>query len=157
MARRDVARIATGCPDEEAEQGDRISGVVIGLFLGFNDAGDPLVDYPANPTAGARPARAIASIGAEDRGREAALLFEDGDPSQPILIGLLATPNARAARAASCDDERLVLKANREIVLECGDASITLTRAGKVLIRGTYVLSRSSGVNLITGGVIHLN
>jgi hypothetical protein len=42
-------------------------------------------------------------------------------------------------------------------VLRCGKASITLTSAGKVLIRGTYVLSRSSGVNKIKGGSIQLN
>jgi hypothetical protein len=42
-------------------------------------------------------------------------------------------------------------------VLRCGEASITLTKAGKILIRGTYVLSRSSGVNMVKGATIHLN
>ena len=31
-------------------------------------------------------------------------------------------------------------------MLRCGKASITLTRAGKVLFHGTYVSNRSSGV-----------
>ena len=47
--------------------------------------------------------------------------------------------------------------AESEIVLRCGEASITLTRAGKVLIRGTYLLSRSSGVNRIKGGSVQIN
>ena len=51
----------------------------------------------------------------------------------------------------------MVLKAQQEIVLECGKASITLTRAGKVLIRGAYLLSRSSGVNRIKGGSVQIN
>jgi hypothetical protein len=42
-------------------------------------------------------------------------------------------------------------------VLRCGQASVTLTKAGKVLIRGTYVSSRSSGVNRIKGGSVQLN
>jgi hypothetical protein len=42
-------------------------------------------------------------------------------------------------------------------VFRFGQASITLTRAGKVLIRGAYLLSRSSGVNLITGGSVEIN
>ena len=50
-----------------------------------------------------------------------------------------------------------MLRAEREIVLECGDASITLTRAGKVLIRGHYILSRASGYNRIKGAAIDIN
>jgi len=55
------------------------------------------------------------------------------------------------------DDNRLVLSAEREIVLKCGNASITLTRAGKVLINGTYVVSRSSGYNKIKGAAVDIN
>ena len=41
--------------------------------------------------------------------------------------------------------------------MRCGEASITLTRAGKVLIRGAYVLSRSSGANRIKGAAVEIN
>jgi hypothetical protein len=59
--------------------------------------------------------------------------------------------------SVSGDGEHLELTAEREIVLRCGQASITLTRAGKVLIRGAYVLTRSSGVNRIQGGSVEIN
>ena len=36
-------------------------------------------------------------------------------------------------------EERLTFTAAREIVLQCGRASLVLTRAGKVLVRGAYV------------------
>jgi uncharacterized protein (DUF2345 family) len=55
------------------------------------------------------------------------------------------------------DGTRLVVSARNQLVLRCGKASITLTKAGKVLIQGAYVSSRSSGVNSMTGGSIHLN
>jgi hypothetical protein len=42
-------------------------------------------------------------------------------------------------------------------VLQCGKASITLTKAGKVLIQGSYVSSRSTGVNRVKGGSVQLN
>ncbi len=58
---------------------------------------------------------------------------------------------------AHLDGERVVLTADKEIVLKCGKASITLTRAGKVIIRGEYVLSRSAGVNQMKGGAVKLN
>ena len=66
-------------------------------------------------------------------------------------------PAKAGAVAVERDGERLTLTADREIVLRCGKASLTLTRAGKVLIRGAYLLSRSSGVNRIKGGSVQIN
>ena len=134
---------------DTAENSNRILGVVVGLFLGFDDEGEPLVDYPGNPAGAAIPARAIAPVTDSERGRDAALLFEDGDPVRPILVGLIqARGNMQRPVRAEVDEETLEFKAEKQIVLRCGDASITLTRAGKVLIRGKYVLSSSSGVNM---------
>ena len=53
--------------------------------------------------------------------------------------------------------ERLIVTAKEQVVIRCGKASITLTRAGKVLIQGEYVLSRSAGVNRVKGGSVQLN
>jgi len=55
------------------------------------------------------------------------------------------------------DDDRLVIEAKREIVIRCGESSITLTRSGKILIRGQHIVSRSSGANLIRGATIEMN
>jgi hypothetical protein len=55
------------------------------------------------------------------------------------------------------DDKRMLITAKEQLVLRCGKASITLTKAGKVMIEGNYVLSRSSGVNRIKGGSVQLN
>lgn len=55
------------------------------------------------------------------------------------------------------DGKRVVIEGQEEIVLSCGESSITLTRAGKILIRGKYLLSRSSGVNRILGGSVQVN
>ena len=55
------------------------------------------------------------------------------------------------------EQRRLTLAAEKEIVLTCGKSSITLTRAGKVLIRGAYISSRSSGAHRIKGGSVQIN
>lgn len=55
------------------------------------------------------------------------------------------------------DGKRVVLEGQEEVVLKCGESSITLTRNGKVVIRGKYLLSRSSGVNRILGGSVQVN
>ena len=51
----------------------------------------------------------------------------------------------------------MIVSAKEQLVLRCGKASITLTKAGKVLIEGSYVSSRSTGVNRVKGGSIQLN
>lgn len=71
-------------------------------------------------------------------------------------MGLLQSVEQRAVAVAD-DVERLVLSASKEVVLKCGAASITLTQAGKVLIRGADVVSRSSGSNRIKGASVEIN
>lgn len=71
-----------------------------------------------------------------------------------VVIARVASP--RPVRAI-LDTERRVISADREVVLQCGKASITLTRAGKVIIRGEYVLTRSAGVNRIKGASVQIN
>jgi len=138
----------------------RLDGVVIGALVGFAQDGAPLVDFSGNPHDNPVAARTTAAVlRTEDVGREVALLFEGALPTKPLLIGVVVHPEQRAMQKVSVqrDDQRIELTAEREIVLRCGNASITLTRAGKVLIRGAYVSSRSSGVNTIKGGAVHIN
>ena len=162
----DVATSGT----QEMPETHKLNGVVIGLLVEFSDSGEPLVDFPANRSGEPLTARSTVTLGKHEVGRELALLFEGGNPDKPIVMGLIQHPegtestspeNARGGQQnpieADVDGERLVFTAKKEIVLRCGKASITLTRAGKVLIRGAYLLSRSSGVNCIKGGSIQLN
>jgi len=146
-----------------AEVGQRINGVVIGVFLSINDAGELLVAFPGNPLETAIPARSTAQLSVDDLGQEVALLFEGGDPHQPLIIGKIQHAASEKflqddeQTTAEFDGEHIVLSAKQAITLKCGKASVTLTKAGKIILRGTYVLSRSSGVNRIKGGSVQIN
>lgn len=143
--------------------GGRIDGIAIGILSGFNERREPLVVFPGNGEAVARVARSTVALVAEDAGCEIALMFENGDPSSPLIIGRIQQPRTQVGKPVvggarvEIDGETLTLSAEREIVLRCGKASLTLTRAGKVLIRGAYLLSRSSGANRIKGGSVQIN
>jgi len=136
-----------------------LDSVVIGASVGFAKDGAPLVDFSGNQQDNPVPARTTVVLTREDVGRQVALLFEGTDPTKPILIGPIEQPRPRSPQTVSVDrdGQRLELTADREIVLRCGDASITLTRSGKVLIRGAYVSSHSTGVNKVKGGAVHIN
>lgn len=96
-------------------------------------------------------------------GREVLVVFEAGNVRRPIVIGLLEPPATRTAASTPAvaaqvnGAEREVIEAEREVVLRCGAASITLTRAGKVIINGNYVLCRSAGYNRIKGAAVDIN
>lgn len=141
----------------------RIDGVVIGVLTGFDTEQHPLVVFPGNPSNSALTARTTATLSNGDIGKQVALLFEDGNPSAPMIIGRLRHSKETTIEmqdkpnALEVDGQRKVFEAKEEIVLKCGKASITLTKAGKIILRGAYVLSRSSGVNRIKGGSVQIN
>ena len=142
----------------------KIDGVVVAQIVGFMDNGaTPLVTYVQQPGTAAIPARAIVDLHGEHIGQDVVLMFEGGDPLRPIVMGYVRgdknwrLPEQPGQVEVDADGQRLVVNAKEQIVLRCGKASITLTKAGKVLVQGTYVLSRSSGVNRIKGGSVQLN
>ena len=143
--------------------GKKLDGVVIGILVGLRDSVTPLFVFPGNPADESIAARSTRRLSRENIGCQVALLFEGGDPSYPLVIGRIQHPERIAsteeknAVSVTLDGEQLILSAEQEIVLRCGKASITLTRSGKVLIRGAYVLSRSSGANRIKGGSVQIN
>lgn len=55
------------------------------------------------------------------------------------------------------DGQSLRLSGQKEITLRCGKSSITLTKSGKILIKGEHIVSRATGSNRILGGAIQLN
>ena len=139
-------------------------GVVIGQLIGMTNEGrTPLVLYPGQPGTAALIARTVVDLRGPHIGRQVLLTFEAGDPAKPIVMGVLREGEGWPLDEqpthveVDADGDRLIVTAKEQLVLRCGRASITLTRTGKVLIHGSYVLSRSSGVNRIKGGSVQLN
>ena len=104
--------------------------------------------------------------------RQSAVVIFEGEKSQrAIVIGLIeavpqevpeappakATPEAPRVVEADVDGKRVRIVGSDEIVLECGNASITLRRNGRVVIRGTYVETDSAGTNRIKGAAVRIN
>lgn len=137
-----------------------VEGVIVGKFAGFDESGNPLVNFITDVSHEAVVARSMISLQKNQIGSDVVLAFERGESSKPIITGSLwQTENSATQEpvVTELDGERITLTAKKEIVLRCGKASITLTQAGKVLIRGAYVLTRSSGANRIQGASIQLN
>jgi Domain of unknown function (DUF6484) len=151
----------------------------IATIVALQPDGTPEVRFADGAIVGARLAvratRAQLEI-AIVRRRQTVVLFENGDRAQPLIVGFIEAivpqvPNTADAPArdaspqtsvslaieADVDGRRVRLTAHDEIVLQCGSASVTLRRNGRVIIRGTYVESHSQGTNRIKGGQVQIN
>jgi hypothetical protein len=150
---------------DPAGQATLIAGVAVARFAGFDLEDRALVtDLPQRPGQ-IVAARSTVPLRVAMIGAQAVVMFDEGDATRPLILGLIQEhgESGRTASAApqqweaEADGERCLIAAEREIVLRCGDASITLTRAGKVIIRGNYIVSRSSGCNKIKGAAVEIN
>jgi hypothetical protein len=142
----------------------RLLGVVVGELIALStEDRRPLVTFAGQLSPGALPARSTVDLHGPHIGCAVTLMFELGDPTRPIVTGVLREragwplEEPPAQVQVEADGERLMVTAKEQLVLRCGKASITLTKAGKVLIEGNYLLSRSTGVNRIKGGSVQLN
>ncbi|WP_295076504.1 DUF6484 domain-containing protein [Tabrizicola sp.] len=95
-------------------------------------------------------AQSLVPIGEDAIGRTAAVTMMD---DQPLILGLIQPPILKVVT----DGEAQVIEAQKELILRCGAASITMTSDGRVTIRGTQLLSRSEGANRVQGATVQLN
>lgn len=160
------------------------AAVVVGRLVAGSTPLAPLVEFAGNQ---AGPIRARATVlldgatieRAVVTGQSATLVFENADPRLPIVTGLVQTEqtttpfqellvSARSAGEATQsirrtppevrrDGDRIVLEGKSEILLKCGEASITLRRDGKMILKGAYIETYAKGVNRIKGGSVKIN
>ncbi|PBC07834.1 DUF6484 domain-containing protein [Mesorhizobium sp. WSM3859] len=136
---------------------DRIDGVVIGQLMGFE--GDaPLVVFAGNRRDVAVAARSLVALEDAGIGAELALLFEQGDPGKPLIVGRIVGPGKLRSRSEISHKEgKVLVEAAGGIELRCGKASIVMHPDGRITIRGSNIVSHASVANRIRGGSVHLN
>jgi hypothetical protein len=113
---------------------------------------------------------------AAEGGGDVLLVFDGGDPRRPIVVGVIEAPGGGDCSAppapqrvvadppakprpahAMVDGKVVTFSAEEEVRLSCGKGSITLRKDGKIVIRGTHLLSRSTGPVRIKGGHVEIN
>jgi hypothetical protein len=147
-----------------------LNGVITGRVVGASATGSPEVEYIEGAFSYRRPARTVVAPHELTLGTEVVLMFEHADPMLPLIMGVLHPATfesslvrqsrelcAKTGAAADVDGEPVVLEGRRQVALRCGKSSITLHPDGKIVIRGTDLISRATGTNKIKGASVRLN
>ncbi len=139
---------------------ERVEGVAVGRIDALDVDGRPTVSIDAWGLTGL-PARSVVNVDAQRLGQAVALGFESADPLRPIILGFMIAPQAPVPVPvpveARVDGKRVVLSAEQEIELRCGEAAIILTADGQIQLRGNYITSYATATQRILGGSVNLN
>ena len=97
-------------------------------------------------------------------GLEVAFLVDGTDDDRGYIVGVIENrpsievPIVTEARVEADGEPSVVrLRARNRLELTCGQASLTLTADGTVVLKGATVISRASGVNKIRGAAVRIN
>ena len=150
--------------EAESRATERIDGVELGKLLALTDDG-PKVTYPSCPTTNGLVARCAAQLTEGHVGGRVALLFENGDPALPMVVGPihndqadgeLVHPALKGLTIRETDD-RIEIQCRKAIGLKVGKSTIIITPAGRIIVRGRHVLNHASAVNRIRGASVKIN
>jgi len=134
------------------------SGIVVGILADAGDAAGICVDVQGYGRVAV--SHALVPVGAGDRGRAVAVSVASGAPNANVLLGFVWTPGEPAHASTptvQADGQRVVIEAEHEMELRCGESAIVLTADGRIYLRGNYVTSHASATQRILGGSVHVN
>ncbi len=134
------------------------SAFLTGRVTGLAPSGKAFVQLEGH-LSGPIEARSLVPLATIGSAAEVLVQITSDVAAVPVIMGVLdpETTSDLTVVDSSGISTSLELTAERELTLRCGKASITLTKEGKIILRGTYISSRSSGPNRIKGGSVHLN
>jgi hypothetical protein len=92
------------------------------------------------------------------------IVFEDSNPRLPIVLGpvleRISTPvqaSSPFVKQSGPDGGNAILEAKDEVLLRCGESSLSMRKDGKIVLKGRTITSRASRTNKIRGGSVAIN
>lgn len=151
-------------------QSPETTNCLVGHIVSLGKDGHVLVDYPGNHL-GPVTARSTVSQPLEDTSDNIPVLIilENGDPALPIIVGVVRDTlplNSEVRKVGFeiethheifIDGKKIVFEAAEQIELRCGKSSVILTKEGRVVLKGTEIVSRASRTNKIKGASVSIN
>jgi hypothetical protein len=126
-----------------------------GVLVDIGADGTPIVEYGSHDLG---PISARTAIPSASRGDTVLLVFDQGDPTRPIIIGIVRDRFEKYfPQRLKMAAKEILLEGAEEVSLRCGESSLTLRKDGKAVLKGREVLSRASRTNRIKGATVQIN
>ena len=132
-----------------AEQPATEAGLVLGAITQCNDDATT-VGYRIGGKEYEEVASMLVAVNRDDIGRQVVLGFLNNETTSPLVVGFLQSTSVP-------NPKRLVLGAEEEIVLQCGDAAIRIDAKGAIEVNGKSITSFAEGVHRVQGGSVQIN
>lgn len=149
---------------------EKILTHVVASIVKSDNPGEILIRYKDHKPAKARVLSNVDKAlltGEHGFNNDVLVVFDEGNPQKPIIVGVIQSlvdeiislkiNDEKQLFKADIDNHRVVLEAEKEIVLKCGKGKISINKEGKIIILGTDLISRASGSNKIKGGNVRIN
>jgi len=127
---------------------------VVGQVSSISPDGTFVVDFPTNPVGPIEARTVVEDLYA---GANVLLAFEQGDPTRPIVLGMVHDRVRTKGRQLHLKASRIVLEAGEAISLRCGEARLEASKDGKLKLGGRDIVSRASRTNKVQGSTVRLN
>lgn len=149
-----------------AETSHLLAQPVIGQLTASENPGEILVICDGYEP---RPAQLLSGLNRSElinkatTGQRVLVVFIKGNPDEPVIVGMMENLleelvfMEKSPVDALVDGERVMIRAEKEIALICGEGSITITREGRIVVKGRDIISRASQLNKIKGSSVELN
>lgn len=137
----------------------------VGRLEKIGPAGSVYVDFVGNERG---PILARIALSGEEmarlrccqRGAPILLVFDDGILTAPIVVGCVEDrlPSLKPRRRdVVIDGAEVAIDGQEQVVLRCGKSSISLSKSGKIILKGIDLVSRAIRGNRIRGGTVKIN
>lgn len=128
--------------------------IVCGEIAIRESTGEIYVEFPQNSLG---PLRARTLVEDLHLGAKVLLAFDGGDPTRPIVLGIVHERAGIQGRTIHLKASRIVLEAQDELLLQCGEGSFEARRDGKVNVKGRNVTSRATRTHKVRGATVLIN
>jgi hypothetical protein len=85
------------------------------------------------------------------------MVFEDANRSLPIILGPLFERVSSLAKSPSQSLSNALVEAQEEVLLRCGESSLSMKKDGKIVLKGRTIVSRASRTHKIRGASVAIN
>jgi hypothetical protein len=127
---------------------------VVGEVSRIAADGTFLVDFPANTL---EPMKARTLVEDLHAGAQVLLAFEQGDPTRPIVLGIVHDRVRTKRRQIHLKASKIILEAKESISIECGEVRLDASADGRLKLAGRDIVSRASRTNKVQGSTVRLN